>query len=105
MPDAARIGIAADLEHDPSYERQRKIGRFLLGAAINRLRGRGYFEDTDRWTDETLGAALAHVAIEEGIILFDDLHHAPICPANNFHRARLPTAPCTCGATRTMRNV
>lgn len=28
----------------------------------------------------------------------DDLHHAPCCPANHYHRRRLVFQPCTCGA-------
>lgn len=28
----------------------------------------------------------------------DDLHHAPMCPANHFHRKRLVFSSCTCGA-------
>lgn len=28
----------------------------------------------------------------------DDLHHAPCCPANHWHRQRLVFHPCNCGA-------
>lgn len=28
----------------------------------------------------------------------DDLHHAPCCPANHYHRCRLVYQHCTCGA-------
>lgn len=28
----------------------------------------------------------------------DDLHHAPCCPANHYHKQRLVFRPCTCGA-------
>ena len=28
----------------------------------------------------------------------DDLHHAPACPANHYHRCRLVFDKCTCGA-------
>lgn len=28
----------------------------------------------------------------------DDLHHAPCCPANHYHRRRLVFCRCTCGA-------
>jgi hypothetical protein len=30
--------------------------------------------------------------------IVDDLHHAPCCPANHYHRTRLVFHPCTCGA-------
>ena len=32
-----------------------------------------------------------------GAQLLDNLHHAPCCPANNYHHRRLVTKPCTCG--------
>lgn len=38
-----------------------------------------------------LGAAYNNVE-------FDDLHHAPMCPANHYHRSRVPGRHCTCGA-------
>lgn len=28
----------------------------------------------------------------------DELHHAPCCPANHWHRQRLVFQPCNCGA-------
>ena len=28
----------------------------------------------------------------------DDLHHAPACPANHYHKQRLVFSGCTCGA-------
>lgn len=28
----------------------------------------------------------------------DDYHHAPACPANHYHNARLVFSRCTCGA-------
>ena len=30
----------------------------------------------------------------------DDLHHAPRCPANHWHKARLVFRPCNCGAAK-----
>lgn len=30
----------------------------------------------------------------------DDLHHAPCCPANHWHKARLVFQPCNCGAAK-----
>lgn len=33
----------------------------------------------------------------------DNLHHAPCCPANHWHRARLVFQGCTCGASQEMR--
>lgn len=30
----------------------------------------------------------------------DDLHHAPACPANHYHKQRLVFQPCTCGANK-----
>lgn len=33
----------------------------------------------------------------------DNLHHAPCCPANHYHKRRLVFSRCICGATREMR--
>jgi hypothetical protein len=38
------------------------------------------------------------MALEHGIVAFDEWHHAPLCPANNWSRMALPQGPCTCGA-------
>ena len=35
--------------------------------------------------------------------VLDNLHHAPGCPANHFHRRRLVFQRCTCGANQEMR--
>lgn len=32
--------------------------------------------------------------------IVDDLHHAPACPANHWHRRSFVFRPCTCGAAR-----
>ena len=34
--------------------------------------------------------------------IVDNLHHAPACPANHYHKMRLVFRPCTCGAYREM---
>lgn len=47
---------------------------------------------------KALAADLRAVAVRSGLVVPDDLHHAPRCPANHFHGRRLPTGPCTCGA-------
>ena len=33
----------------------------------------------------------------------DNLHHAPCCQANHYHRCRIVFQRCTCGANREMR--
>lgn len=33
----------------------------------------------------------------------DDLHHAPACPANHYHKQRLVFFPCSCGAAVNLR--
>jgi len=35
--------------------------------------------------------------------IVDDLHHAPGCPANHYHMARLVFQSCTCGAKNAAR--
>ncbi len=99
MGEGIRRGIDEDLEHDPTFARQRLGARVMIGMAVNRLRGREFFEN-DHFTNSRLGDEIARVAIEIGIVTFDDLKHAPKCPANHFHKARLPTGPCNCGARR-----
>lgn len=32
------------------------------------------------------------------IQIVDNLHHAPCCPANHFHKTRFVFQKCTCGA-------
>lgn len=32
--------------------------------------------------------------------IVDDLHHAPCCPANHWHKQRLVFQPCNCGAAQ-----
>lgn len=34
----------------------------------------------------------------------DDLHHAPCCPANHWHKKRLVFQGCNCGAWKQMEN-
>lgn len=98
MPsDTARKAIPEDLEFDPSYARQRRLSGYLLGVAINALKGsRPVWEDPpDR---AAIAKQLQEIALENGIVSFDEWHHAPRCRANNWSRAALPTGPCTCGA-------
>ena len=95
----SREGVAADLEFDPSYKRQRELARIMLGIAINALCG-GRTVFTSDQPIEDIGKELKKLALAEGIVWFDDFHHAPACPANNWSRQQLPTGPCTCGAER-----
>lgn len=94
----ARVGIPEDLEHDPSYERQRLVARYLLGIALNRLPrerpARRLFERAQPPTRDELIA----VALREGIVEYTPWHHAPCCPSNDWSHAMLPEGPCNCGA-------
>lgn len=98
---SGRKALPEDLEFDPSYRRQRDIASILIGAAINQLLGAHFF-DGPRDEKEARHRAewMRDFAIEQGIITFDDLHHAPCCPANHFHHARMPEGRCSCGAGR-----
>lgn len=95
---AARAGLPEDIDHDPCYRRQRELARYIIGTALNALLGRTIFDDTMEPVE--VGRQLKKLAIEQGLVMFDDLHHAPSCPANHWHHQRLPTGGCTCGATR-----
>lgn len=92
-----RHAIPEDIEHDPEYRRQRALAGYLLGIAINTLCDR-----RPCWEDardkSAVGARLQEMALANGIVAFDEWHHAPACKANNWSRAALPEGPCTCGA-------
>jgi hypothetical protein len=94
---SARTAIPEDIEFDPTYARQRQVAAYLMGIAINALRGRHpiWVESED---NNALADHLQRVAIDNGIVAFDEWHHAPACRANNWSKAMLPTGPCTCGA-------
>jgi len=59
-------------------------------------------------TGEMITLVTVHARYGTGFILnwikrrqvVDDLHHAPGCPANHYHKQRLVFSPCTCGAAR-----
>lgn len=94
-----RVGIPEDIEFDPKHKRQFKLAGYLLGLAINELRdARLVWED--KVDPKLLADKIQDLALENGLVAFDEWHHAPLCPANNWSRARLPTGPCTCGAER-----
>ena len=92
-----RVGLAEDLEFDPSYRRQRRLAAYLIGAAVNALRGARTV-----WSPKTdpkhVAKLIRDIALANGIVAFDEWHHAPMCPANNWSRMALPEGPCTCGA-------
>ncbi len=93
----ARKAVPEDLEFDPSYRRQRQLAAHLLGIAINALAGRQSL--FTRWPEpRELAKQLREMALEHGIVAFDEWHHAPGCPANNWSRMALPEGPCNCGA-------
>lgn len=102
---AGRKALPEDLEFDPGYRRQRYVASTLLGIAINQLLGSHCFDcPRDEADARQRAEQIRDLAIEQGIIAFDDLHHAPCCPANHFHQRRMPTGRCTCGADRPARS-
>lgn len=66
--------------------------RRLSALAVNRLCGSPIFAPEVDWE------RMRNSAVKEGLFVFDDLHHAPACPANHWHKQQLPYAPCSCGA-------
>ena len=54
---------------------------------IRAFKGEG---KTDEAALDQIRAAFAEAA--------DNLHHAPLCPANHYHGTRAPTGLCSCGA-------
>jgi hypothetical protein len=93
----ARKAVPEDLEFDPAYRRQRRLAGHLLGIAINALGG-GQSVFTKRPEPKELARQLRELALDHGIVAFDEWHHAPACPANNWSKMALPEGPCTCGA-------
>lgn len=92
-----RKAVPEDLEHDPTFARQRQLSAHLLGIAINTLMGRRSLFQAEQ-SPEEIGKVLRDFALSEGLVAFDEWHHAPACHANNWSRQMLPTGPCTCGA-------
>lgn len=96
---STRVALPEDFDFDPTYRRQRIAASALLGIAINMARGVGHLREPNTRDDRMKQIdAIEMAAIELGIIHFDDYHHAPLCPANHWHKARMPTGPCSCGA-------
>lgn len=96
---SARPALPEDLDFDPTYARQRAITSRLLGITINMARGRGHMREPCTHDDRMKQIDIVEkVAVELGVIAFDNFHHAPLCDANHWHKQRMPTGPCTCGA-------
>lgn len=93
-----RLGLPEDIDYDPEHKRQRQIASWMIGRLLNVARGRFFF-DAPRDASAELDA-FEIVAVQMGILTFDERHHAPKCPANHFHHTRMPDGPCTCGAAR-----
>lgn len=72
---------------------------YMLGIAVNRLRGRTTLFEPD-FTNKQIADAIEQAATKDGLFVLDDLHHAPACRANRWDGQCLPTGPCTCGARR-----
>ena len=93
-----RIGIPEDIDYDPEHKRQRRIARYLLGIALNRLPAeRPEPRLLERTQPLTRGELIA-IAIREGLVEYTPWHHAPLCPSNDWSRQMLPEGPCNCGA-------
>ncbi|MDD2775553.1 MAG: hypothetical protein PHU06_06330 [Gallionella sp.] len=77
---------------------ERDALKLVSALALNKLCGQTVF-DKDFKPEE-----LKKVAIERGLFVFDNFHHAPMCPANHFHQQRIPTGECSCGAAHAALN-
>lgn len=75
---------------------------YMLGLAINRLRGRRALSEPDHHTNEVVADAIERHGKNFGLFTLDDLHHAPACRANRWDGAMLPSGPCSCGARRAL---
>ena len=92
-----REAIKTDFEHDPTFKTQRHIARYLIGLLINELRG--VRPMGVNYTQKMVLDQAEQVARQYGIIAPpDELHHAPMCPSNQWCGQMIPQAPCNCGA-------
>jgi hypothetical protein len=96
---AKRKMVAGDLAFDPTYAEQREVARLLLGACINAMEG-GRLIWQDAPDLKKLAAMIKERALRDGVVWYDEWHHAPKCNANNWSKQMLPQGPCTCGAER-----
>jgi hypothetical protein len=96
---SAREAVAEDLDWDPHHRRQLTIARYLLGRALNQYPKNGPKERLFR-RGEPSRQTLIDAAIQNGLVWYDEWHHAPRCLANNWSKQMLPEGPCTCGAER-----
>lgn len=98
MKPEPREAIATDLEHDPTFEAQRHVARYLIGLLINELRG--VRPMGANYTQAQVLDQAELIARRYGIIAPpDELKHAPMCPSNLWAGQMIPQAPCNCGAT------
>ncbi len=96
----AREAIAEDIDFDPSHRRQLEVARWILGQALNYYPRERPAQPLFRRVQEPTRQELIDYAISQGLVWYDEWHHAPLCPANNWSKQRLPDGPCTCGAQR-----
>lgn len=95
---SGRVAIPEDIEFDPTYRRQRRVARYLLGIALNRLPRERPEQRLHERTQAPTRDELVAVAIREGLVEYTPWHHAPLCPSNDWSKMMLPEGPCTCGA-------
>lgn len=93
-----REGIWEDIDHDPTFAKQREYARRVIGLLINTIRCPDDLFTDIKMTPREMADRIAKEAEMLGIVHFDDLHHAPMCHANHWHRRKLPIGPCNCGA-------
>ena len=98
-----REGIWEDVEHDPSFRKQRDYASRVIGLLINTIRCPDDLFTDIRMTPRQIADRVAKEAELLGIITYDDLHHAPMCRANHWHKAKVPIGPCNCGAAAAAR--
>lgn len=91
-----RHAIEADIDHDPTFAKQRAESKTLLGWSINELKGaqNSYVNSAQSWRH-----ILAR-AIHWGAVTPPDgkKHHGCAMEVDGFYRV-CPTGPCTCGVT------
>lgn len=106
---AMREGLWEDVEHDPSFKKQRLVGQYGLAILINVINGYQPWGSPERTPEEhkkhvkELAKHVLDKAVLVGLITFDDMHHAPACPANRWSGMVVPEGPCSCGTERALK--
>jgi hypothetical protein len=93
--DLRQQGLSVDVHND--YKLNGERFTFWQMSFVERLDGRHKVRRALIGEGKTDAEALDKIRAQYAEII-DNLHHAPMCPANHYHGTRAPTGACSCGA-------